>query len=764
MTDPTPTDATGTAANARTVLLVEDEAVIALAEAETLEDIGYTVRTVYTPDEAVEAVRRDSIDLVLMDVDLGPNRKNGIEAARGILKIRDLPVVFLSSHTEAEIVKKTAEVPSYGYVVKGTGQAVLAATLEMAFKLRHAHERLVATNRQLDAILNNAQDLIGRLDRNKVHLYVNRALSEATGIPVRDYVGKTIDELGFPESLVTVWNRAVDTVFENGSPTQIEFSLPTEQGNRIFDCRIAPENVERGEITTVVAISRDVTVSRQARLEHERNEARLEGLLKLTEADTSDFYELARFALDQSAGITGSKVGFINFVSEDETRLTKAVYTSGTASACRLAPETAKLQIQGTGLWSEALRSRTAIVANDFDDSIGLELPQGHPVIRRFLGLPVFDGDRITAVAGLANKETDYDEADVRQFKLYMEELSQIAQRKRAEEELRKREHQLNIILNSTSEMVAYYDTDLRVEWANVTSAKSVGMKTSELLGRHCYELWHQRSEPCPDCPVVAARDTKSAQQAEVTTPDGRRFSIRGYPVLGDDGELTGLVEFGRDVTEKERTEQRLRESIKEKDYLMQELNHRIKNNLAMISSLVNLKDASLGQAVDLSDIRHQINAFMIVHGKLNEATQVSRIQLRPYVEEILQTVFSTYTDSPVRIENRTADIELPTRIAIPLGLIVNEIATNAVKHGFVPGAEARFVVSMNESGNVLSIANSGRPFPEDVDMDSPRTLGLRLISALSRQIRASLTLTRKPHPIFELRFSGNGGENGAKE
>jgi len=130
-----------------------------------------------------------------------------------------------------------------------------------------------------------------------------------------------------------------------------------------------------------------------------------------------------------------------------------------------------------------------------------------------------------------------------------------ITARRRAREELRRSERQKNLILNATTELVVYYNTRLQVQWANSTAGKSVGLRPEELVGRHCYEIWHGSRRPCEGCPVIAARDTGTPQASEQQTPDGRIWSVRGYPVIGDSGEVVGLVEFGMDITERRRTQ-----------------------------------------------------------------------------------------------------------------------------------------------------------------------------------------------------------------
>lgn len=135
----------------RTILLVEDEALIALAEQQTLERFGYRVITAKSGEQAIALVNeRSDIDLILMDIDLGAGM-DGTEAAEHILSHRDIPLVFLSSHTEPEYVERTERITSYGYIVKNSGETVLDASTQMAFKLFEARCEVKRQNMRLAA-------------------------------------------------------------------------------------------------------------------------------------------------------------------------------------------------------------------------------------------------------------------------------------------------------------------------------------------------------------------------------------------------------------------------------------------------------------------------------------------------------------------------------------------------------------------------------------------------------------------------------------
>ncbi|MDA3950489.1 MAG: PAS domain S-box protein [Spirochaeta sp.] len=224
------------------------------------------------------------------------------------------------------------------------------------------------------------------------------------------------------------------------------------------------------------------------------------------------------------------------------------------------------------------------------------------------------------------------------------------------------------------------------------------------------------------------------------------------------EGTFAGRRASNRDITAEIRLKADQETLLDEKETLMRELNHRVKNNLAMITSLVNLKEASLDETVDLSDIAHQIDTIRVVHETFYKTSRVSRIDIREYLVELLESAFS-FQNVPVRIDEAVTVSELPTRIAIPLGLITNEVATNAMKYSFVSGEPAVFTVAVDHDDDrtvcTVTLTHSGAPFPEDIGFDHPETLGLRLIKELTDQIDGTVELTRRPSPRFTIRFPG---------
>ena len=198
-------------ARKRTILIVEDEALIAMMEKRLLERNGYAVISVSCGDDAVAEVQSNpEIDLILMDIDLGSGM-DGTEAAEIILREHDIPLAFLSSHTEPEIVEKTEGITSYGYIVKNSGDTVLLASVRMAFRLHAAHlelknrkehlnealareeyakEQLLEKNEELERYFSSSLDLLCIANTEGEFVRVNPEWERVLGYAVSELEGQ----------------------------------------------------------------------------------------------------------------------------------------------------------------------------------------------------------------------------------------------------------------------------------------------------------------------------------------------------------------------------------------------------------------------------------------------------------------------------------------------------------------------------------------------------------------------------------------------
>ncbi|TGK00687.1 response regulator [Leptospira semungkisensis] len=255
----------------KTILLVEDEAIIAFSETQRLEKNGYKVIPAYSADEAIRFATNDyTIDLILMDIDLR-EEEDGADAALKILKLRDIPIVFLSSHTEPEVVAKTEKITSYGYVVKNSGETVLLASIKMAFKLYESHLRLKRSEESLkenqellEATLRSIGDGVISTDELGNITDMNYVAEVLTGWRVEDAIREPIEKVF---RIVNARTRRrirnpIDHVIPKGKIMGLENEVLLVSKNGL-EYRIsetsAPIRSERGYIIGSVLVFRDIT-------------------------------------------------------------------------------------------------------------------------------------------------------------------------------------------------------------------------------------------------------------------------------------------------------------------------------------------------------------------------------------------------------------------------------------------------------------------------------------------------------------------------
>jgi two-component sensor histidine kinase len=202
------------------------------------------------------------------------------------------------------------------------------------------------------------------------------------------------------------------------------------------------------------------------------------------------------------------------------------------------------------------------------------------------------------------------------------------------------------------------------------------------------------------------------------------------------------------DLTERKRMEVELRRSLAEKELLLREVHHRVKNNLQVISSLLDLQSRGIADPLSLErfqESQDRIRSMVIIHDQLHRTDDLESVDLRAYVELLVQHLADAHVDPPgrVRLRTRLDELRIDLDRALACGLIVNELVTNALKHAFPEKATGQVTVTCRARPGgqvVLEVCDDGRGFAGDPAGEVATSLGLSLVSTLTRQLRGRLS------------------------
>lgn len=835
----------------KTILLVEDEALVAVAEKAALARHGYNVVLSTTGESAVTAVAENpEIDLVLMDINLGPGI-DGTEAAAQILDMRDLPVVFLSSHTEPEVVERTERITSYGYIVKNSGETVLITSIRMAFRLFAEKGKVRAHDRLLSSVFNSIQEGISVLDRDFTIRHANQVLEQ--WYPTEgSLVGRTCFET-YHWRAVPCDACPAQKCFETGRrESQIVPGRPDSPAEWL-ELFCYPIKDQEGRVTGVVEFARDITERLKLERKLSESEARFRNIM-------SSMQDVV-FTMDSEkrhTGVYGSWVA--------QSGLTPGHFL-GRTFADILGPEAAQVHEEA---FDKALGGAFALyewtvpkaegeqffqtsLSPIFDDSggvtgvvgVGRDVTELHQMRRQLEAREELLNRLLHQVPGAIYQYQYYPDGSSRfpfaseniylVYEVTPEEVRQDAAKVLARLHPEDYDRVVGSILESY-ETLSIWQCDYRVVLPEKGERWLRGRATPERMPDGS-ALWHGFITDITDLKDVAAALRKSDERWQFALEGADHgvwdwnavtdevFFSRGWkamlgygeddisntvqewetrihpedkehvfevlerhlsgetPVyesehrlLCKDGSYKWILDRGRvmsrdsegqalrvmgthtDVTSRKAADEEILRLIREKDALLKEVHHRIKNNFAGVESLLSLQAAEASKSETVSTLQEtqaRVAAMRSLYEKLLDAENYREVSTKLYLTELVESVISAYasgSEGAVNLSMDLPDIKIGTHIAFPLGAVVAELVTNSMKYAFgeppggSPGEKEIGVtlVAKNRKAT-LKVADNGGGFPRGVDPVSVEGFGLTLVRMMVEQLEGTWHIDSVP-------------------
>jgi PAS domain S-box-containing protein len=289
---------------------------------------------------------------------------------------------------------------------------------------------------------------------------------------------------------------------------------------------------------------------------------------------------------------------------------------------------------------------------------------------------------------------------------------------------------------------------DGRFAQMNPAFATTLGYPVGELVGHVIVDHVHPEDRDATAAALAGITRAGAQLTNRYRCKDGRYRWLQWRLVLSADGVIYAVA---RDVTAERELMEKLAASLKEREVLLQEVHHRVKNNLQVISSLINMQARQLGNAVALDaleECRARVEAIALIHDKLYQTNDYASVPFGEYARGLVHSVFQTHRPVAGTVElvlDIDGQVVLPVGRAIPCGLILNELITNAIKHAFPGGKRGTIRVSLHRRGEalVLAVSDDGVGMPAAFDVRTSKSLGMHLVAMLVRQLKGQLEIAR---------------------
>jgi PAS domain S-box-containing protein len=855
-------------------LIAEDDLIIAMDAKSILEKRGFEIVYISsTGENAIKGVKEYKPDIVLMDSNL-PGEIDSVNAAGEITSRYGIPLIFLTAHSDEEILKREKITETYGYILKPINENELYATIVTSLNKREQlfhsiveasssqaqkaelqsapdehteiERELLMSEKKFKSLFNLAPDAIYLEALDGTIVDCNEAACKMTG-----YSRKELLQMNARDLVPAAIAETFPDIIHEGLTTGRYFTeaLNIKKSGEHFPIEVNINIIEINQEKFVLVVTHDITnrkIAEEALRESERAFRELAELLPQTvfECDLAGKFTYANRYGYESFGYTKEDfergVNILDMLIPEERekaienvqRLYRnAGHIGNEYTAMRKDGSTFPVKIYSTPIIQNdksvglrgiavdmtdiklgelALREseeRYRVIAENAFDVIwtmdtNLHFTYISPSVQKLCDYTAeevmsrsldeiftpesYNVIKKTFAEEMAREQTDGQVDSDRSILLELDHLCRdgsispveikisalrdqnkkligilgvtrnITDRKRAEEKYQTLIENINIAICVIQ--------DMKVKYINPKSIDITGYSIEELKSRDFVEFIH------PDDREVMFQRHMQRLSGEKIAEDfhfriidksgNTRWMEYGAMAIDWEGK-PGLLSFMTDITERKLAEEKIKLSLYEKDMLLKEIHHRVKNNMQVISSLLNIQSRHVSDERDkelFKESQNRVRSMALIHEKLYQSGDLSRINFAKYLTSITKELFHSYQISPELIE-LTADVtetHLGIDIAIPCALIINELVSNSLKYAFPDGKPGHIQISFNQDKKgtyTLTVSDNGIGFPKDINFQNTESLGLQLVNTLTKQLNGKIELDRKKGTRFTISF-----------
>ena len=712
------------------ILIVEDKTSEAEDIKRVLETLDYEVSYIASYGEVTEEIALNIMpDLILIDLQLDFN--DGIEAAARIKEL-NMPVVYLTSHRNELDINKIHSTDPYGYITKPYEQNELKYTIELALYKNRISRQLKASEEKYRRLAENSRDMIYSMTVPEgKYQYLNHSAETITGYKVDEFYNKrrlllNVIHPDFKDYYKETWEKLLEGI----TPPTYEYKIVTKSGEeKWLNQRNSLIKDDNGNTIAIEGSVTDIT-------EHKN----IEEKLKRREVEFNiEYKKLLRAQRVAEIGI------WENNLKNNDLHWTEEMYI-----ILGFNPnEPVNLEDVIKIFPPEELERFQQAVQQAINDNIPYSMD--YKIIRPDGNIRYIhdEGQIIRDNSGTA--------------KTMFGTTQDITRRKMVEKSLKDSESKFRNLVETTPDMIWEIDKTGKFTYISPQSSDILGYTPQEIVGKNIFSFID---------PLVVENIQKifskhienftkiNTLEVPAQRKDGTKITLEIRSVRANDNpdNHDGFQGIARDITEKAIATNQLKTSIHEKDILLQEIHHRVKNNMQIISSLLNLQITYLdddGAVNLLKESQNRVRSMAIIHEKLYQSNDFTKINLAEYINSLVNGLFYSYSiKNHINSSIDVDDVELNIETAVPIGLILNELVSNSLKHGFpTGGGEIYIKLKTVDDKYEMIVGDNGKGFPKDIDFRNTDSLGLQLINNLVNQIDGQITLNNDNGTEFKILF-----------
>jgi len=586
---------------------------------------------------------------------------------------------------------------------------------------KNAKQALIESEARYHSLIEASPDAIVLTDLTGKILMMNRQTERQFGFNSGAAVGMDVFSFFLPDELNNAFESMIETL-QKGFVRNIEFNIAKTDGSLVpieLSASIVPDT--EGEPQGFMAIMRDISERKQSEKELKKSYTLYHDLVETSQdliwqCDNQGRYTYLNPAWEKTFGYTADEMlgkKFSDFQSPDV--------------AARDSKEFSRIMEEG---WVKGYETQ----------HIGKSGQNIHLV---------FNAKRTTDETGNAagTMGTAFDITDHRRIK----------------EEATNNELFLNNILDSIQDGICVLKFDLSIVRANYIMEQRYGHMLP-LEGKKCFQVLQNKTSPCDNCPCLRAFKTGKPETSEVPlTRNSNQIGVLelfAFPVQNHLKKPDLVVGYFRDVTAKKKTEKNIQRLLEEKEILLKEVHHRIKNNMNTIANLLVLQLESAHNdevAAALQDAHNRVIGMMLIYDKLYRSSNYGKIDVGEYLSHLINEISSTSQGKTlIEIEKIIDTFYADSKIIFPIGIITNELVTNALKYAFPDNMKGKIRVEVRHSDekNIeMVIQDNGIGISPSIIPGESNGFGLNLVTILTRQIEGIIQLSHNNGTEFRIVF-----------